>query len=490
MLMPPHPHKAKKEPASRLIMKTMRKRMPHSHVMNSLEVCKALMPVIVVALTALVLGYDGGMMSGAIGPIKEEFELTSFQEGLVVGICNLVAGLGALTGSNVIDYLGRVNGFAVTGMTLLTGALMLGLAPGYYTFLLGRIICGVGIGWAFVVSPIYGAELAPPSIRGAIVSITEIIIAGGVLLGYASALLLQIPGMPVSVGWRLVCGLAGAPVFVALLFWPVLPESPRWLVQAGRREEAARTLYKLGAVDNEQELAEELAAIDQALALETDQASWKAIICPTKVVRKMLVAGAGPAFYSQICGSEALIYYTPMILLYFGVTSRAVGNEAAVAVGMGKFVGTLAGASILDSMGRRPAMIVSTSGLFACLVLLLSTTDLKMPILGIGLLVTYLFFMEVGVAPGGFVLGSEVYPPSIRAKGLSVGMIISRVVSGVVALVFPTFVEMMGMKATLGMFAVFTLTGIFWACLLVPETMGLTLEDAAALFEDPVAEES
>lgn len=451
----------------------------HSHWHGSV---KSVLPIVVVTSAAFCLGYDAGMMSGAILPIKLEYHLSSVEEGMVVGACNLFAGLGAITGSLVADRLGRVNGFAATAAVLFVGPLLLVASQGYWGLVLSRSLIGIGIGWSFIVAPLYAAEMSPPAVRGSIVSLVEIVISCGVLLGLSSALLLQIPHSDPNVMWRVTCGLAALPALVGLFFWPCLPESPRWLVQVGRRKEAESVLLQMGAVLNAEELEEELADIDASI--EAEGGSWGDIICPSTVTRRMLVAGAGAPFYSQACGSEALIYYSPLILRHMGMASEAMANEATVAVGLTKLGATLVAASMMDIFGRRPAMLISTTGLFLALVALASALNMRNPFIGLLLLCCFQFSMNVGVGPGGFVLGSECFPTSIRAKGLAVGMTIGRVVSGTVAVAFPAMVDAMTMRGALLFFSSLSFTGIFWAWCCVPETKGLTLEEAPELFSE------
>merc|ERR1712032_349418 len=227
--------------------------------------------------------------------------------------------------------------------------------------------------------------------------------------------------------------------------------------------------------------------IEEAIEAEAQMAagSWCDVLCPSALVRRMLLAGLGCAFFQQASGSEAIVYYTPTILEGFGVVSEEDKNLGAMAVGGSKFLGSCCGAFMLDLLGRRPAVVMSCVGTAVCLVGL-AEFDVVSPVLGVALLCAYMLFFEVGVAPATYVLGTECYPVEIRAKALAVGMFTTRFLSGVVSVAFPSVVEAISLTPCLWIFAGVGLLGVVWAIVCVPETKGLTLEAAAQLFERPL----
>jgi len=442
-----------------------------------------MLPVVIVAVTALCLGYDAGVMSGAILPMCQGFGLSRAQEGWVMGCINLVAAPGALIGGRLADWRGRVASVAGTAVVLFVGPVIVACSQGFLTLLAGRLVTGVGVGLAFVLAPLYAAEVSPPEVRAGVVAVTEVLINLGVLLGYASAGLLGLPGLSANAGWRLVTGLAAAPALLTALCSPWLPESPRWLVQANRRAEAEAVLSQICQEASEVEAA--LAAIDAAVSEHSREVGWGEVLCPSPVTRRMLLAGVGVAFFQQASGSEAIVYYTPTILADFGITSSGLQNAGAMAIGAAKFGGACAGAAFLDRLGRRAGVVTSCAGVAACTVGLALLGGCGLPAVGLGLLCLFMVFFELGLAPAAFVLGTESYPVALRAKCLSLGMFVTRFLSGLVAVLFPPIVEAVSLTACLWLFAGVACLGVLWASLCVPETMGLSLEEVAQLFERP-----
>jgi sugar porter (SP) family MFS transporter len=445
-------------------------------------------PVTVVAVTALCLGYDAGVMSGAIMPMVKDFNLTELEEGLVIGCVNLVAAFGALMGGRLADWKGRVPATMICSAVLAVGPAVVATAGGFVQLFLGRIIIGVGVGLCFVISPVYGCEMAPVHVRAIIISVTEILINLGIILGYLSAELLELPAFQGSFGWRFVTGLAAAPAVMIICCYPLLPESPRWLVQAGRHEEAEKVLLK--SRGSKEEVSLELTAIEEAIADDAKEVGWSKIFCPTPQVFRMLLAGIGCAFFQQASGNEAIVYYTPTVLKDLGMTSESDQNHGAMAVGFAKFLGSIAGAFFLDIAGRRPGVIVSATGMAVCMGCLAVMENFKesTPLaLGLGLLCANMFVFELGLAPAACVLGTECYPMEIRGKALSCGMFTTRFVSGTVAILFPGAQRVLGAETCFWILFGVAVLGIVWSMLCVPETKGVPLEEVVNLFEEPLS---
>mmetsp|Transcript_145134 Transcript_145134/g.404394 ORF Transcript_145134/g.404394 Transcript_145134/m.404394 type:complete len:263 (+) Transcript_145134:1-789(+) len=229
-----------------------------------------------------------------------------------------------------------------------------------------------------------------------------------------------------------------------------------------------------------------MASIDAAIAEKSMEAGWWDVLCPSPVTRRMLLAGLGVAFYQQISGSEVIVYYTPTILTNFGIASVRDQNLGTVMIGASKFGGACIGAVFLDWAGRRAGVVVSCAGVALCLVGLALLQSWASPALGIALLCLFMVFFEVGLAPAAFVLGTESYPLAVRAKALSMGMFITRFLSGLVAVVFPSLARVCSLGACFWLFAAAAGSGVLWAALCVPETQGLSLEEVSRLFERPL----
>lgn len=439
-------------------------------------------PVCVVGVTALCLGYDAGVMSGAIDPIQRRFDLNPWEVGVVMGCLNVVAAPSALVGSWAGDVRGRVIGTSWTALALILGPIIVAFSWSFSMLVFGRMVTGVGVGFAFVIAPLYASELAPPELRGRIVTITEVLINLGVVLGYASAMLLDLEKMPDAYGWRVVTGLAAVPAVLVLFSCPLLPESPRWLAKQQNWTEAEKVMTQM--CDSDVEVQKHLEALKKALSTEEEirDAPWSELFLPTPTVRRMLLAGLGCAFFQQASGSEAIVYYSPTLLEAFGLASDSHQNRATIAVGLAKLGGAVLGGPFLDAAGRRPGVVTSTTGCAVCLALLASMLGASW-LAGLGLLCLFMVFFELGLAPAAFVLGTECYPVAIRAKGLSLGMFTTRLLSGIVSAAFPAMVASTSLATTLWTFSFVACIGVAWALSCVPETKNLPLEEVAQLFE-------
>jgi MFS family permease len=225
-------------------------------------------------------------------------------------------------------------------------------------------------------------------------------------------------------------------------------------------------------------------SIAQALQEEDQEASWRMVLCPSPTVSRMLLAGLGVAFFQQACGSEAMVYYSPAILDEYGVARPQSQNHYTILVGLAKLTGAIIGGPFLDMVGRRPGLIASCVGTATSLGALAIFPGSGIPMIGVASLMAFMILFELGLAPAAFLLGTESYPTAIRAKALSMGMFTTRLLSGFFSCTFPGIVSLLTMQATLGLFGMVALVGALWAAVCVPETRGLSLEEAAKLFED------
>jgi MFS family permease len=264
-------------------------------------VVRILVPTLVPALTSLCLGYDMGMMSGAVFPITRHFNLSDWAEGFLVGCLNLTAAVGTLLGSWLVDRWGRVYGIRMTVILLLLGPLIAATSVYYETLLLGRLVIGIGGGLSLVTAPVYASELAPPQHRGMIICTIAIAENAGTLLGYFAAMVVTIPHIGKDVGWRIAMGLAGLPAVLAMMQMGLLLESPRWLLKNDRRDEAVQVLDELMQKPGTDELQAAVTKMEEDIRAAQQEASWREIMCPSKPVFRMLLAGVGCVFFSANC---------------------------------------------------------------------------------------------------------------------------------------------------------------------------------------------
>jgi MFS family permease len=194
-------------------------------------------------MSSVLLGFDIGVMSGAAIFVREDFQLSSVQTEILVGILNLVASVGAVFGGSVADRLGRKKTMAIGSLLFFGGTMIMILAENYAVLLIGRIVTGTSIGVGLLIAPLYSAEIAPTQYRGFLVSASEIFITIGVLLGYIVNAIFQ--GFDPSINWRLMLGMGLVPPLFIQLSLCYIPETPRWLSSQGREHESVEVLTKI-----------------------------------------------------------------------------------------------------------------------------------------------------------------------------------------------------------------------------------------------------
>ncbi|EDQ89041.1 predicted protein [Monosiga brevicollis MX1] len=429
------------------------------------------MCMFVAALTSLLLGYDQGVMSGAKLYIRRDLGLNDDQVQLVVGILH-VSAVGALCAGWIADTLGRRMAVGSACVLFLAGGLLMALANEYTTLIVGRVVTGLGVGTGLTIAPLYMAELAPASVRGALVSLNEISINIGVLLGYLNSWAFS--GLPVSQSWRWMLGLGCLPPVVIMVALFFMPESPRYLLRRGRRDEAFRVLARSCPVD-------EAKATLATLADEAQQplGSWRDLLSPSmRGARWLILAGVGVAFFQQASGLEALLYYVPETLAHAGITSLEHQLLINMAVGGVKLLSVLIAMCFTDKYGRRTLLMGSGVGIMlSCLLVAISFE--AGDILGLTLLGIFLFMatFSFGFGPLTWVVSSEIFPLQVRGPALGLATFVNRVVSGIITSTYLSMAQGLTPAGSFFLFAGLSLLSVAFVKFVVPETGGKTLED-------------
>lgn len=441
------------------------------------------------SLNSVLLGYDVGVMSGAIIFIKEDLKITEVQEEVLVGILSIISLLGSLIGGRTSDAIGRKWTMAFAALVFQTGAAIMALAPSFKVLMLGRLFAGVGIGFGVMIAPVYICEIAPAVARGSLTSFPEIFINLGILLGYVSNYVFS--GLPVHINWRVMIAVGILPsafIGCALFF---IPESPRWLVMKNRIDDARLVLLK--TIENEGEVEERLAEIQKAAGHGNaeqyqEKAVWRELLHPSPGVLRMLITGCGIQCFQQITGIDTTVYYSPIIFQTAGISNKTKLLAATVAVGFTKTTFILVAIILIDKKGRKPLLYVSTIGMTICLFTLgLTLTFLENSKFGIAMAIVTVCgnvaFFSVGIGPICWVMTSEIFPLRLRAQASAIGSVGNRVSSGVVAMTFLSISETITMGGTFFGFSAISALAVAFVYKCVPETKGKTLEEIEMLFQ-------
>jgi SP family galactose:H+ symporter-like MFS transporter len=292
-----------------------------------------------------------------------------------------------------------------------------------------RVIAGVAIGIASFVAPLYISEIAPVAIRGKLVSINQVALTSGIVISY----LIDYAFAP-SEAWRWMFAIAIVPAAafgVGLIF---IPDSPRWLAGRGHIDIARAVLKRIRSPD---EVEEELAEIQDSVSKQ--KPDWSELLSP--LVRPALVVGVGLAIAQQVTGINTVIYYAPTILKFAGFSSSSVAILASVGVGVVNVLLTLVVMGLVDTVGRRPLLLISLGGMSLGLGLLGLAFGLpqlagSLGWIAVSSLMLYVGSFAVGLGPVFWLVLSEIYPLRIRGRAMSVGTIVNWAANLLVALTF------------------------------------------------------
>jgi sugar porter (SP) family MFS transporter len=426
----------------------------------------------ITALGGLLFGYDTGVVSGALLFLHNSFgNVSSTQKELVTSLLLVGAAVGAGFAGRLADRFGRKPLILATAAVFVVGVLGAAFSPDYVFLVAMRFVIGLAVGSASMTVPLYIGELAPPRYRGALVSFNQLAITSGILMSFLIDYWLAS-----SQNWRLMFGLAAIPA--AMLFVGALtqPESPHWLVAQGREDDARRILkrYRAGSEDIDGEIEDVRSVADEHSEL-SDLLSPK--------IRKLVSIGVLLAVFQQVTGINTVIYYAPTLL-----SNAGFGNSAALLANVGNGVVnvglTIVAILLIDRVGRRPLLIIGTTGMAIALTVI--AIDFAVggdnlhgaaAVIAIVALATYTGSFAIGLGPVFWLLISELYPQRIRGTAMSVATIANWAANFVVTVSFLTLLKVITNAGTFFLFAGLTVVALVYFMLRVPETKGRTLAD-------------
>lgn len=307
----------------------------------------------IVALGGFLLGFDSAVISGAIGGITVYFDMSDWELGFSVGCVIFGAMAGNITAGPLSDRFGRKKVLIVTAILFTVSASWSAMATGYTEFVIARIIGGIGIGGAILIAPIYIAEVAPPKLRGSLVSLNQLNIVLGISVAYFSNYFLKdLEGE----SWRWMLGVEAIPAFIYFLALFTVPRSPRWLIQKLNLVDLAeKVLIKIGGKDYALSTIEE---IQRGMAKKEEKGTFSQLF--SSRMRTIIIIAFGIAFFQQITGINAIFYYAPTIFEQAGGSTDSSFLQAIV-VGLTNLVFTLVAIRLIDRLGRKPLLIIGTA---------------------------------------------------------------------------------------------------------------------------------
>lgn len=429
---------------------------------------------IVASLGGFLFGFDMAVVSGVIPLLKDQFHLDPLHQGWFVSAALIGCIIGVIFSGELSDRLGRKTPLLLSAAFFLLSAIGCAYMPTLNMVIAARLLGGIGIGIASNVVPLYISEIAPANVRGRLVTYYQFAITLGILIAYLANYGLENYARSAAEGalfkneiWRAMFGVGAIPALLFLLGLFIVPESPRWLIQKGRKAEGMDIMRRITGSTPEDVSSEQSA--------QAHQGSYKELFAPG--MRKALLIGILLPLFSQFSGINAIVYYGPSILSNAGV-SLSNSLISQIIFGVANMLFTLLAIWKVDSWGRRPLYLWGTAG--ATITLIATgicfytgaTTSIFLLVCILGFLACFAF----SIGPLKFVVASEIFPNAIRGRALAISIMTMWVADTIVGSLTPVLLAKLGNAGTFWFFAFFCIVAYVVVYKLLPETKGQSLE--------------
>jgi len=437
----------------------------------------------VAALGGFLFGYDTAVISGTITMVKTQFHLNVAMEGWFVSSALLGCIMGVAVAGELSDRLGRKKALIGSAFMFLISAMGCMFASTHTVLITFRLIGGIGVGIASMLSPLYISEISPAKIRGRMVALYQLAITVGILFAYfVNAWLLkehesnvfQNPFFQYVISeelWRSMFGTEMIPAFIFFVSLFFVPESPRWYVLKNKTERAEKTLSR---INGQNQARKELAAIIQVREKE-GKANWRTLLRPG--IRIAVIAGVLLAVLSQFTGINAIIYYGPRIMEQAGLKlSEALGGQ--VIIGFVNVTATFFAIWKIDQFGRKKLMKGGIAGMMVSLIIIsvLFMLDLSSGVLILVFILSFIASFAIGYGPVIWVLLSEIYPAHVRGRAMSIATLALWLGTAIIGQVVPWMLDNLTPEGTFIVFAAFCIP-VPIILKRLPETKGMSLEE-------------
>jgi len=421
----------------------------------------------IAAFGGLLFGFDIAIFSGTIPFIKPYYQLTDAELGWTGSSLYIGCIVGTFVTGYITDHFGRKLPLLVAAGIFMISSLLMGFSQSYSMLIIWRIIAGVGVGAASMLSPLYIAEISPAAIRGKMVSINQLTVVIGILLAYCSNFFLA----DVEDNWRWMFASGSIPSLLFFVCAFMVPESPRWLLSKERADEARNVLEKIsGSVQADQDIK----AIQSGIKRNV-KGRWSDLVKPG--ITFLVILGVTIAVFQQISGANAVFFYAPIIFEKSGMNVKDQLFQQ-IMIGGVNLIFTVVAMQLVDRLGRKKLMLggASLMALWLFLVGLCYQFNFfhgyTLTLLVLAFIATY----ATTLAPVTWVLIAEIFPMKIRGIALSVTTGMLWAACFALAYGFPVLIEALSASQTFFLFSGICLVYFFILLKYVPETKGKTLE--------------
>ncbi|MBM3195186.1 MAG: sugar porter family MFS transporter [Chlamydiae bacterium] len=387
---------------------------------------------IIIVIASFLIGFNFSVISGTIVFLQDVILKTPFQQEVVVGSLLIGSFLGLICIASFIDWFGRRNSLVISYALYFSGATLFALSDTIDGLVVGRLLTGIALGASSVVAPMFLAEISQKEKRGGIVSLHQLLITIGILVGYLANYLIDETG-----AWRtpyafsaLVSGLG--------LFGAVLSKKFHFTHEPQR--------------------------------------DTKKLIILTPEIKRSLILGIILASLQQVTGINAIIFYAPTLLLQEGIASRDIALFASVGIGLVNFIMTIFAIYFIDKLGRKPLLVYGSTGMILGLIISL------WGFYEIGTLL-YIASFATSLGPVVWVYLAEIYPERYRGRLLTIAAFFNLFFNAVIAFTSLNIIDRVGVPGLYGIFIFFLILGIFFTLRFLPETQGKSLEDIEHIFK-------
>lgn len=446
----------------------------------------------VATLGGFLFGFDSGVINGTIDGLQAAFNSEKVGTGFNVASMLLGCAVGAFFAGTLADRFGRRKLLLVSAVLFIISAWGSGISNSSVEFVTYRILGGLAVGAASVMTPAYISEIAPARMRGRLATIQQFAIIAGLFVAFISNYLIANgAGSSTMVfwmdyqAWRWMFWMELIPAVTFLLLLLLIPESPRFLVLANREKQADEVLTKLFGATASSQLVKE---IKQSLESRTIPKLSDLLDKQTSKVRKIVWVGIGLATFQQLVGINVIFYYGAILWQAVGFTEAEALTTNIIGAGI-SILACLITISLIDKLGRKPFLVIGSVGMSITLAIMvyvfgiadtnLATGNLDLGNNGTLALVSanaYVFFFNLSWGPVMWVMLGEMFPNQIRGSGLGVAGITQWASNFAITMTFPIMLASIGLAGAYGFYAICALMSVFFVMYFVHETKGKTLE--------------
>ncbi len=424
---------------------------------------------VVASLGGLLFGFDTAVISGTINFIQPYFGLSEAGLGWTVSSLLFGCTVGVFLAGKAGDHYGRKKVLMAAALFFIISAVGSASAHSLSFFVISRVLGGIAVGVASILSPMYIAELAPAKSRGTLVSLNQLAIVIGIQVAFFSNYLLVNTG---DNNWRWMLLVMAAPAILLFFSMFLVPESPRWLVAWGRNDDALKVLIKTSGKES---ASFELKEIEETLKNQ-EVSTFRELLAPK--VKPLLFIGIILAVFQQITGINTIMYYAPKIFADVGQSNDSALLQT-ILIGSTNLVFTLVAMVLIDRFGRKLLIIIGSTGMMLMLtgLSILYFSSQTSGVLVLVFILGYIAFFAASLGPALWVVATELFPNRLRSKGMSIAIVALWIACSIVSISFPVMLERLSGGITFLIFALICLANLLYVLKYVPETKGKTLEE-------------